>query len=132
MQGSCTACLLTINKEAGKLQSATLGDSGFLLIGSGPSSSMHGTGEVRACARARAVQRPAGCGWPPQACVRHCVRGAAQLHTGGLRMHVACMLAAAPVLGRWRRVPLALTRWPPPPSLAPAAAPAACRPPPAS
>lgn len=47
VQGSCTACILTINKESGKLQSATLGDSGFLIIGQGPASSVDAEGEVR-------------------------------------------------------------------------------------
>jgi hypothetical protein len=46
VQGSCTACLLTINKESGKLQSATLGDSGFLIVGRGPQSSVNADGEV--------------------------------------------------------------------------------------
>jgi hypothetical protein len=47
VQGSCTACILTINKESGKLQSATLGDSGFLIVGRGPQSSVNADGEVR-------------------------------------------------------------------------------------
>jgi hypothetical protein len=46
VQGSCTACLLTINKESGKLQSATLGDSGFLVVGRGPASSVNAEGDV--------------------------------------------------------------------------------------
>jgi hypothetical protein len=46
VQGSCTACLLTINKESGKLQSATLGDSGFLIVGRGPQSSVNAENEV--------------------------------------------------------------------------------------
>jgi hypothetical protein len=48
VQGSCTACLLTINKESGKLQSATLGDSGFLIVGRGPQSSVNAEWEVSA------------------------------------------------------------------------------------
>ena len=36
VQGSCTACLLTINTELGRMQAATLGDSGFFLIGREP------------------------------------------------------------------------------------------------
>jgi hypothetical protein len=36
VQGSCTACILTINMELGRMQAATLGDSGFFLIGKDP------------------------------------------------------------------------------------------------
>jgi hypothetical protein len=45
VQGSCTACLLTINKDTGRLQAATLGDSGFLIVG--PRSLQHGDLQVR-------------------------------------------------------------------------------------
>eukprot|EP00877_Chromochloris_zofingiensis_P001395 jgi/Chrzof1/11256/Cz05g29190.t1 len=38
VQGSCTACLLTINKAVGRLHAATLGDSGFFVIGTKPGS----------------------------------------------------------------------------------------------
>jgi hypothetical protein len=44
VQGSCTACLLTINKDTGRLQAATLGDSGFLIVG--PRAPQHGDLEV--------------------------------------------------------------------------------------
>jgi hypothetical protein len=44
VQGSCTACLLTINKDTGRLQAATLGDSGFLIVG--PRALQHGDLEV--------------------------------------------------------------------------------------
>lgn len=33
LQGSCTACLLTINQASGQLHAANLGDSGFLVLG---------------------------------------------------------------------------------------------------
>ncbi len=36
MQGSCTVCLLTINKAAGRLHAANLGDSGFFVLGVRP------------------------------------------------------------------------------------------------
>jgi hypothetical protein len=36
VQGSCTACILTINTQLGRMQAATLGDSGFYLIGKLP------------------------------------------------------------------------------------------------
>eukprot|EP00879_Flechtneria_rotunda_P023423 GHRR01024775.1.p1 GENE.GHRR01024775.1~~GHRR01024775.1.p1 ORF type:complete len:254 (+),score=63.16 GHRR01024775.1:1144-1905(+) len=41
IRGSTTACVLTINKDMGKLQSATLGDSGFMIVGRRPGTSMH-------------------------------------------------------------------------------------------
>lgn len=44
VQGSCTACLLTINKDTGRMQAATLGDSGFLIVG--PRAPQHGDLEV--------------------------------------------------------------------------------------
>lgn len=44
VQGSCTACILTVNKDTGRLQAATLGDSGFLIVG--PRSLQHGELEV--------------------------------------------------------------------------------------
>lgn len=44
VQGSCTACVLTINKDTGRLQAATLGDSGFLIVG--PRAPQHGDLEV--------------------------------------------------------------------------------------
>jgi protein phosphatase PTC7 len=47
VQGSCTACVLTINKDTGRLQAATLGDSGFLIVG--PRAPMHGDLQVRFC-----------------------------------------------------------------------------------
>lgn len=45
VQGSCTACLLTINKDTGRMQAATLGDSGFLIVG--PRAPHQGDLEVR-------------------------------------------------------------------------------------
>jgi len=56
VQGSCTACLLTINKSSGKLQSATLGDSGFLIIGKEPHSPQGKSG-VRDVASQQLVNR---------------------------------------------------------------------------
>lgn len=44
VQGSCTACILTVNKDTGRLQAATLGDSGFFIVG--PRAPMHGDLEV--------------------------------------------------------------------------------------
>jgi protein phosphatase PTC7 len=38
--GSSTICLLTINKAVGRLQAATLGDSGMFVIGRRPGSSL--------------------------------------------------------------------------------------------
>lgn len=61
VQGSCTACLLTINKESGKLQSATLGDSGFLVVGRGPGSSVAGEGELRVKFRTPQLEHEFGC-----------------------------------------------------------------------
>lgn len=58
VQGSCTACVLTINKDTGRLQAATLGDSGFLIVG--PRALQHGDLEV--CAHSWAWAG-ACCGW---------------------------------------------------------------------
>lgn len=61
VQGSCTACLLTINKDTGRLQAATLGDSGFLIVG--PRAPQHGDLEVRATAAITAVATAAAAAW---------------------------------------------------------------------
>eukprot|EP00878_Enallax_costatus_P008494 GHUV01008879.1.p2 GENE.GHUV01008879.1~~GHUV01008879.1.p2 ORF type:complete len:223 (+),score=47.98 GHUV01008879.1:2147-2815(+) len=57
VQGSCTACLLTINKDSGKLQSATLGDSGFLIIG----RDMHKPDQLRIKFRTNQLEHEFGC-----------------------------------------------------------------------
>lgn len=59
VQGSCTACLLTINKDTGRLQAATLGDSGFLIVG--PRAPQHGDLEVRSRGGCPGIRWPGDC-----------------------------------------------------------------------
>ena len=71
VQGSCTACILTINRDTGRLQAATLGDSGFLIVG--PRAPQHGDLEVSGTA---AIQGVGAVGWGT--CKGHGVSAAAQ------------------------------------------------------
>lgn len=59
VQGSCTACLLTINKGTGRLQAATLGDSGFLIVG--PRAPQHGDLEMTVKFRTPQLEHEFGC-----------------------------------------------------------------------
>lgn len=59
VDGSCTACLLTVNQATGVLQSANLGDSGFLLVGALDPS--HPAGPLGVKHRSSQLEHEFGC-----------------------------------------------------------------------